>query len=593
VLESVLSDASLDKGCTGMKNASGIILCTGTQIRNLTMTNRKTMTHNEIDAHLHSHEAGDPSVGLKEDTATPVKPNIETDQSVLTNDRNTLTNNKTKGVNVTGLAEGDNLENDNTDARKSSTVNDRKPNFDILDIFFTENTPKENKSGINNVITQKDKNYKDAKTINIEGSTVESDRPSLRGLVLNNTLEIKLFNLTNNFIEDEVGHTTIPSTVTTDIKKTDVDYHNDDKYPTTSPDAKTSIAKDRSDKKGIMIESKNILDKSDIFLTLLGGDESASIHSNSSITLQRDNKEPINNITNLDILVLQKEDNLKENIPVESSNELDSNDIFLNLLGGSRVKGDVDKTKATNQEENKVTKATSKLNDLGILVLLQDSNTAEINKSIANNIVSLKDRNDIFNVLLSGTSNENSQKVEGREDEKERNFKNPKNIKLPTEKGVNDLSLLLLGEVNNVNMKIEDIKEINYDIKFDEASEGHVNATQVLNENDYHAINNEMKLDILVLSKEDNIKEKVPIESNNEIDLDAIFLNLLGVDNTVTIKKDVDKSKPTDQEEVKNTKSTTSQNDLDLLVLLQESNAPHINHSVTDNNVSSNDTNYF
>jgi hypothetical protein len=590
VLESVLSDASLDKGCTGMKNASGILLCTGIQI--LTMTNQNNMDKNEIDDHLHSNEAVDPQTGLHEDTATPVKPNLETDQSTLTNDTNTVTIDNIKDASVTVLVEDDSLKNDNDNARKSSTVNYIKPNNDILDIFFADITPKQKINGIINVIQQNEKNHKDAKTIHLEGSNVESDSPSLRGLVLNNTLGIELFNLTNNFLEDEIGHTSI---VMTDINNTEVDYPNDDKYPTTSHDVINSFDKAGNDKNEIAVESTNVLDKQDIFLTLLGGANTASIESNSSTTLQIDNNESLNNITSLDILVLLEDDSLKENVPIDSSNELDLNSIFLNLLGGSGIKEDVNKSKPTNQEENKDTEGTANQNDLGILVLLQDSNFAKVNNSIAKNIVSLNDRNDVFNALLSGNDKENSQKVPNNEDKNEKNYKNSKNIKIPTLNGVNDLSLLLLGEISNVKMKIDPqyIKEIKDDSEFDDIntkySEGTVNATKVMIENAIEAIHKKKKLDTLVLSEENNIKENTPIESRNELDLNAIFLNLLDGGSTVTINKGVNKSQPANQEEDKDTKATTNQNDIGILFLLQDNNVSQVNHSKS--NVSVNDRN--
>jgi hypothetical protein len=95
----------------------------------------------------------------------------------------------------------------------------------------------------------------------------------------------------------------------------------------------------------------------------------------------------------------------------------------------------------------------------------------------------------IFDALLSGASKVNNQKVEKHEDEERKNYKNSKNIKLPIRNGINDFSLLLLGEINNVTMKIVagNVKEFGLDSEYNNTNtsepDGTLNTSEVMTDN--------------------------------------------------------------------------------------------------------------
>jgi hypothetical protein len=200
-----------------------------------------------------------------------------------------------------------------------------------------------------------------------------------------------------------------------------------------------------------------------------------SLHPETSLAVD---SMGMKNITGIPLdtnnMIIKDKNDIEATSLVGNNNSGDQ-DILLGLLEGDtaiavEVNGDGNKL---TTKEDKNSRTLNDKNDLGILVLLEDSTPTNDNRNTK--ISAATDRSetkiDVIDVLLTGLSKGSIQNMENKNSDnrkEEQNNKVPKNIDIQTRKVDNEF-ILLLGEVKNKKMGIS-LKDIMTHTNVDEST---------------------------------------------------------------------------------------------------------------------------
>jgi hypothetical protein len=464
-------DTSLDDISSGMKNASNASNIVE-NVHNLTMTTEKnvdgfvifTAIPSKVGmvAQNDSNKTGISQKGFGDDSAIPVTQIVERDSlTPLKDDKQTMTGIKVNGLSSKVMGEESFSVNDKFNTKTGKSVIGNASKMDTLNIFLSKPFSFLNDQNIddfNGILNEED--YKDAKTINIVDKNMDSDSPSLRGLVTNSTLGIGLLTITGIMLKKDIVNNTIIPLSTDDTNNVNIDYSPDERNVLIEKESVTSDVTGKQIRGGVPIKSTKGLDTEELFLGVIGGRNSTELGSYDKTTADsKENKniDPKTNKSDLDILLLLEKESKKENIPGTSKQDSGVNDILFSLLGGDSTltsQEDVTDRNTKNKKKHKTGKTQTNEKDLGILVLLQDSTLFEGSKATENRFIPTSDdkfTSDVLDALLSGIRKDNQQKADNRKNTEENNYKVPKGIKIPTRNEGKDVTLLSQGNVNSIS----------------------------------------------------------------------------------------------------------------------------------------------
>ena len=509
------------------------------------MTVEKDIDGFLVGVQNHSSQQGIHIEVSSTDTATPSKTNGGEDQSAKGNDKKTVTFKETNDLGIPILQEGDLSTNTNPGEKTSSNVDNRPSEIDIFDLLLTGVNKKRGQNTTDKNVADKQNDSKDAKRINV----VQNNDPSLRGLTRNNSLGMDII----NFIAqaNKAGNTVVVYRNKTEVGR--VNFDDIINYQGASKDKKSVATISEHDKD---INSKKDLDEQGITKNV--SDAISTPKYKQNVT----------------------EDELSVNATNKTTSTTNDINVFFSLLGGDTsidaING-INTNKATSLERENKNTTTQK--DLGILALINDGPSLDekiIDSSISSNDIdsrktrkkyktpkginvpnrnvdiSLKqkvniDLEDSAFTFLDAEDNTISVDNDTNSDSIMTQF-GDKNSKTTTDQ--NDLSILVLLQDNLSSISNK---------KIDKGS-GSVIEEEIESEKKESKNTGGVKIS--------NQKNNNSLESDNSLDVNDLFLGLLGEENNIAIEKDSNANKVSTQNEDERT--IIDEVDLGILSLLDD-----------------------
>ena len=366
---------------------------------------------------------------LDNDTAIPAIPIIQTDLGNVNKDTITISSVKENDTNVPVLVEDHfSIANDTNGSMDPTDLSIEKKEIDGFNKSSPVGVGKTKVNSTTNDEVVKGHTNKASTNIDATQNMIKNGSPSVRGLITNMTLGLGLNNKDTVSFDDNKNEN--EKVMENKIDKSGNKNNNTENQENfTSQEADfNELTKDNGNIELVIDESKSINGES-ILLTLLGGD--------TTDTSKQADKET--NITkeesDLGILVLLDTDSRKVPLLVVSTNGIDTEDIFLGLLGGD-IANDIDAVDQTDQKvqnglENSFQPSQV---DPGILSLLGENVLTRDDVEVSNNMSSraLDGSTNGIEGIISAMGKAIEIQREATDASKEStDYKEPKNIKDP------------------------------------------------------------------------------------------------------------------------------------------------------------------
>jgi hypothetical protein len=320
---------------------------------------------------------------LDNDTAIPAIPIIQTDLGNVNKDTITISSVKENDTNVPVLVEDHfSIANDTNGSIDPTDLSIEETEIDGFNKSSPVGVGKTKVNSTTNDEVVKGHTYKASTNIDATQNMIKNGSPSVRGLITNMTLGLGLNNKDTVSFDDNKNEN--EKVMENKIDKSGNKNNNTENQENfTSQEADfNELTKDNGNIELVIDESKSINGES-ILLTLLGGD--------TTDTSKQADKET--NITkeesDLGILVLLDTESRKVPLPAVSTNGIDTEDIFLGLLGGD-IANDIDAVDQTDQKvQNGIENSFQPSQvDPGILSLLGENVLTRDDVEVSNNMSS-------------------------------------------------------------------------------------------------------------------------------------------------------------------------------------------------------------
>jgi hypothetical protein len=371
---------------------------------------------------------------LDNDTAIPAIPVIQTDLGNVNKDTTTIISVKENDTSVTILVEDDfSVTSDTNGSMNLTDSSIEETEIDGFNRSSSIGVGKTKVSSMTNDEVVKENTNKDSTNVDATQNMIKNVSPLVRGLITNMTLGLGLdnkgtvsFDNTNNENEkvmknkiDKSGSKSNSTENQENVTIQDTDLN--------------ELTKDNGNVEPVIDESK-IMNGESILLTLLGG----NVAGNTTDTSKQADKKT--NITkeesDLGILVLFDTESKKVPVPVVSTNGIDTEDIFLGLLGGDITNDieaidDQNDQKVQNGLENSFKPSQA---DPGILSLLCDNVLTRDDVEVSNNMSSRAldvSANGIEGIMSTIGKEVDIQRESTDASKESTDYKEPKNLKDP------------------------------------------------------------------------------------------------------------------------------------------------------------------
>ena len=367
---------------------------------------------------------------LDNDTAIPAIPIIQTDLGNVNKHTIAISSVKENDTNVPVLVEDHfSIANDTNGSMDPTDLSIEETEIDGFNKSSPVGVGKTKVNSTTNDEVVKGHTNKASTNIDATQNMIKNGSPSVRGLINNMTLGLGLNNKDTVSFDDNKNEN--EKVMENKIDKSGIKSNSTENQENfTSQEADfNELTKDNGNIELVIDESKSINGES-ILLTLLGGD--------TTDTSKQADKET--NITkeesDLGILVLLDTESRKVPLPVVSTNGIDTEDIFLGLLGGDITNDieaidDQNDQKVQNGLENSFKPSQA---DPGILSLLGDNVLTRDDVEVSNNMSSRAldvSANGIEGIMSAIGKEVDIQRESTDASKESTDYKEPKNLKDP------------------------------------------------------------------------------------------------------------------------------------------------------------------